>query len=266
MVLLKVAETAVICGVASDIIKELSWCTAQDSEDIRYMVGALEALGIEVEADWGAGRARVRGCSGRFPVDGAELFLGNAGTAMRFAEVLSQFRPQQQQQQTSFSTFALMLTHERLMLTVRHIKKQLIGSHSETVHFGSSQFRVAISNVRMPPCPAKAAAEKGLCGPEHTVHGRSAGPTAADTFHGVRVRAQAVVCSSCCGREGRVHARRGAAHAGASHPGPGRRPAAAGRRRGLLPRHRLPARRHQRPRSAHRHGAASVPSVLIVIR
>ena len=48
------------------------------------MVGALEALGVEVEADWGAGRARVRGCDGQFPVDGAELFLGNAGTAMRF--------------------------------------------------------------------------------------------------------------------------------------------------------------------------------------
>jgi 3-phosphoshikimate 1-carboxyvinyltransferase len=55
----------------------------QDSEDIRYMVGALEALGVEVEADWGAGRASVRGCGGRFPVNGADLFLGNAGTAMR---------------------------------------------------------------------------------------------------------------------------------------------------------------------------------------
>ena len=52
------------------------------------MVGALIALGVEVEADWGAGRARVRGCSGRFPVEGAELFLGNAGTAMRHATFL----------------------------------------------------------------------------------------------------------------------------------------------------------------------------------
>ena len=53
------------------------------------MVGALEALGVQVEADWGAGRARVRGCGGLFPVDGAELFLGNAGTAMRSAGLLS---------------------------------------------------------------------------------------------------------------------------------------------------------------------------------
>ena len=47
------------------------------------MVGALEALGVQVEADWAAGTAVVHGCSGRFPAEGAELFLGNAGTAMR---------------------------------------------------------------------------------------------------------------------------------------------------------------------------------------
>jgi 5-enolpyruvylshikimate-3-phosphate synthase len=47
------------------------------------MVGALEALGVQVEADWAAGTAVVHGCAGRFPKEGAELFLGNAGTAMR---------------------------------------------------------------------------------------------------------------------------------------------------------------------------------------
>lgn len=55
----------------------------QDSEDIHYMVGALEKLGVSVDVDWAAGKAAVVGCAGRFPVDGAELFLGNAGTAMR---------------------------------------------------------------------------------------------------------------------------------------------------------------------------------------
>lgn len=47
------------------------------------MVGALEELGVHVEADWAAGTAVVKGCSGRFPANGANLFLGNAGTAMR---------------------------------------------------------------------------------------------------------------------------------------------------------------------------------------
>ena len=54
-----------------------------DSEDIRFMVSALRQLGVSVEADWAARRAVVRGCGGRFPARGGELFLGNAGTAMR---------------------------------------------------------------------------------------------------------------------------------------------------------------------------------------
>lgn len=57
----------------------------QDSEDIRYMAGALEALGIKLEGDWATGHMTVHGCGGRFPVEGADLFLGNAGTAMRYA-------------------------------------------------------------------------------------------------------------------------------------------------------------------------------------
>lgn len=55
----------------------------QDSEDIRYMVQALETLGVPLDVEWGSGKAVVTGCAGRFPADGAHLFLGNAGTAMR---------------------------------------------------------------------------------------------------------------------------------------------------------------------------------------
>ncbi|CAG9466681.1 unnamed protein product [Pedinophyceae sp. YPF-701] len=54
-----------------------------DSDDIRYMVGALRDLGVKLEEDWENRRMTVHGCNGRFPVEGAELFLGNAGTAMR---------------------------------------------------------------------------------------------------------------------------------------------------------------------------------------
>ncbi|KAI8469338.1 MAG: 3-phosphoshikimate 1-carboxyvinyltransferase [Monoraphidium minutum] len=54
-----------------------------DSDDIRYMVGALKALGVKLEERWEAGEMVVHGCGGRFPVEGGELFLGNAGTAMR---------------------------------------------------------------------------------------------------------------------------------------------------------------------------------------
>lgn len=54
-----------------------------DSDDIRYMVGALKALGVKLEERWEQGEMVVHGCGGRFPSEGGELFLGNAGTAMR---------------------------------------------------------------------------------------------------------------------------------------------------------------------------------------
>lgn len=52
------------------------------------MLGALKTLGLRVEADKGTKRAIVEGSGGRFPVgkeskDEIQLFLGNAGTAMR---------------------------------------------------------------------------------------------------------------------------------------------------------------------------------------
>eukprot|EP01024_Parvocaulis_polyphysoides_P011431 TRINITY_DN14000_c0_g1_i1.p1 TRINITY_DN14000_c0_g1~~TRINITY_DN14000_c0_g1_i1.p1 ORF type:complete len:493 (-),score=102.27 TRINITY_DN14000_c0_g1_i1:1033-2511(-) len=54
-----------------------------DSDDIRYMVGALRVLGVELSEDWGNRKMTVKGCKGKFPSDGGDLFLGNAGTAMR---------------------------------------------------------------------------------------------------------------------------------------------------------------------------------------
>lgn len=53
-----------------------------DSDDVRYMKEALTALGVrhEVQDD---GSTLVHGCSGDFPNASAELYLGNAGTAMR---------------------------------------------------------------------------------------------------------------------------------------------------------------------------------------
>ena len=47
------------------------------------MASALKQLGVRMEEDWDGRRATVQGCAGRFPADGGELFLGNAGTAMR---------------------------------------------------------------------------------------------------------------------------------------------------------------------------------------
>jgi len=53
-----------------------------DSDDTRVMLEALRTLGIHIEI-FGAGKFRVHGCGGLFPVKEADLFLGNAGTAFR---------------------------------------------------------------------------------------------------------------------------------------------------------------------------------------
>lgn len=59
------------------------------SDDIHYMLGALKTLGLDVEEDGENKRAIVGGSGGLFPVaresrdEEVQLFLGNAGTAMR---------------------------------------------------------------------------------------------------------------------------------------------------------------------------------------
>ena len=52
-----------------------------DSDDTRVMLSALQALGISVQRD--GSTARVLGGAGRFPAAQADLFMGNAGTAIR---------------------------------------------------------------------------------------------------------------------------------------------------------------------------------------
>ena len=54
-----------------------------DSDDTRVMIGALRKLGIGCTHDVATRRAVVDGGGGRFPVGDADLFMGNAGTAIR---------------------------------------------------------------------------------------------------------------------------------------------------------------------------------------
>jgi 3-phosphoshikimate 1-carboxyvinyltransferase len=53
-----------------------------DSDDTRHMLAALRALGVRCE-EAGTRSIRVHGAGGAFAVKRAELFLGNAGTAVR---------------------------------------------------------------------------------------------------------------------------------------------------------------------------------------
>ncbi len=54
-----------------------------DSDDTRVMLDSLGRLGCGVEPGAGGGPLRVTGLGGRLQVHEAQLFLGNAGTAMR---------------------------------------------------------------------------------------------------------------------------------------------------------------------------------------
>jgi 3-phosphoshikimate 1-carboxyvinyltransferase len=54
------------------------------SEDTRYMSDALRVLGFIVEVDENAHRITVGGRGGVIPAHGGEIFVGGAGTVMRF--------------------------------------------------------------------------------------------------------------------------------------------------------------------------------------
>lgn len=54
------------------------------SDDTKYMASSLNTLGIPVKEEQNVNRFLVYGKSGTIPVKQANLFIGNAGTAMRF--------------------------------------------------------------------------------------------------------------------------------------------------------------------------------------
>lgn len=54
------------------------------SDDTSYMAAALSALGFAVEIDTQARSIAIEGLGGKIPSIGADLFVGGAGTAMRF--------------------------------------------------------------------------------------------------------------------------------------------------------------------------------------
>src|SRR6266436_7282287 len=54
------------------------------SDDTRYMSDALRVMGFTVEVDEQAHRITISGRGGTIPANGGEIFVGGAGTAMRF--------------------------------------------------------------------------------------------------------------------------------------------------------------------------------------
>ena len=54
------------------------------SDDTVHMIEGLRALGFAVQENWEERTCRIRGQGGTIPVKGAEIFVGAAGTVMRF--------------------------------------------------------------------------------------------------------------------------------------------------------------------------------------
>ena len=54
------------------------------SDDTNYMATSLNALGIPIKEDHSTNRFIIQGKGGIIPAKQANLFIGNAGTAMRF--------------------------------------------------------------------------------------------------------------------------------------------------------------------------------------
>ena len=114
-----------------------------DSDDVRRMVDALVRLKISYEEDRPNKKIRVRGVVGRIPVAEAELFLGNAGTAIRPL------------------TAALTLGHGRFVLDgIERMRERPIQDLLE----GLNQLGANVRSIHNTGCPPVEIIADGLLG------------------------------------------------------------------------------------------------------
>ena len=78
-----ISNRVLLLAALADGVTELAGLL--DSDDTRVMLDALRALGVRVDGSPGdpSSPVLVHGCGARLPRDSADLFLGNAGTAVR---------------------------------------------------------------------------------------------------------------------------------------------------------------------------------------
>ena len=77
-----ITNRALILAALSDKEVELEGCLL--SEDTRIMCKALQTLGIQLQVDEATKKITILGCGTNWPVQEAEIHVGNAGTAARF--------------------------------------------------------------------------------------------------------------------------------------------------------------------------------------
>jgi 3-phosphoshikimate 1-carboxyvinyltransferase len=81
-----ITNRALVCAALANGVSTLTG--ALDSEDTRVMIDSLERLGIHIKSGDQHRTLRVHGCSGRIPVDQADLYIANSGTSVRFLTAL----------------------------------------------------------------------------------------------------------------------------------------------------------------------------------
>jgi 3-phosphoshikimate 1-carboxyvinyltransferase len=82
-----ITNRALVCAALAGGRSTLSG--ALESEDTQVMVESLRRLGLEIEHAAEPGVLGVSGCGGRIVSRGAELYVANSGTSMRFLTALA---------------------------------------------------------------------------------------------------------------------------------------------------------------------------------
>lgn len=82
-----ITNRALVCAALAEGRSTLTG--ALDSDDTRVMIESLRRLGLTIDADPQAEVVRVTGCGGRIPAPGAELFVANSGTTVRFLTAMA---------------------------------------------------------------------------------------------------------------------------------------------------------------------------------
>lgn len=77
-----ITNRALVCAALARGASRLTG--ALDSQDTRVMVAGLQALGIDVVADWPRAEIRVVGCGGVIPAASASIDCAASGTTIRF--------------------------------------------------------------------------------------------------------------------------------------------------------------------------------------
>ena len=77
---------ALVCAALAD--GQTTLTGVLDSEDTRVMIEALRQLNVPLRADFDRQTAEVEGCDGHIPAAGADLYIANSGTTVRFLTAL----------------------------------------------------------------------------------------------------------------------------------------------------------------------------------